>query len=88
MERQSALHTSELAKLPHDPDDPNEDLWELTMQVRSLREQLDAFEAECQQRINEQLCTLDGLLSWCDHLLYMSCELYSKRSKEKDIPEG
>ena len=69
LEEQSALHSSQLAELPHDPADPN------------LREQMEEFEAECQRKVNEQLCTLEGLLHWCDHLLYQSCELYSAREK-------
>jgi hypothetical protein len=42
---------------------------------------MEEFEAECQRKVNEQLCTLEGLLHWCDHLLYQSCELYSAREK-------
>lgn len=82
MSEQGALHSSELAKLPHDPNDRNEDIWQLTMAIRSLRDQMEEFEAECQRTVNEQLCTLEGLLSWCDSLLYQSSELYCKRSKE------
>ncbi len=81
LEEQSALHSSQLAELPHDPADPNNDLWELIIAVRSLREQMEEFEAECQRKVNEQLCTLEGLLHWCNHLLYQSCELYSAREK-------
>lgn len=89
MKEQGALHSSELAKLPHDPGDQNEDIWQLTMAVRSLREQMEKFEAECQRKVNEQLCTLEGLLRWCDCLLYQASELYCKRSKEgKDIPRS
>lgn len=89
MKDKGALHSSELAKLPRDPDDRNEDIWQLTMTIRSLREQLEEFEAECQRKVNEQLCTLEGLLKWCDSLLYQSCELYSKRAKEDtDIPQS
>lgn len=83
MEERGALHSSELAKLTHDPDDRNEDIWQLTMTIRSLREQLEEFEEECQRKVNEQLCTLEGLLQWCDDLLYRSCELYSRRAKEE-----
>lgn len=89
MKNQGALHSSELAKLPRDPDDRNEDIWQLTMTIRSLREQLEEFEAECQRKVNEQLCTLEGLLKWCDCLLYQSSELYCKRAKEDtDIPQS
>lgn len=89
MKNQGALHSGELAKLPRDPDDRNEDIWQLAMTIRSLREQLEEFEAECQRKVNEQLCTLEGLLKWCDSLLYQSCELYSKRAKEDtDIPQS
>jgi len=89
MKDKGALHSGELAELPRDPDDRNEDIWQLTMTIRSLREQLEEFEAECQRKVNEQLCTLEGLLKWCDSLLYQSCELYSKRAKEDtDIPQS
>lgn len=82
MNEQGALHSSELAKLSPDPDDRNDDIWQLTMAVRSMREQLEVFEAECQRKANEQLCTLEGLLQWCDSLLYQSCELYNRRAQE------
>ena len=84
MEEHGALHSSELAKLPHDPDDRNEDIWQLIIEVRSLREQLEEFEAECQRKVNEQFCTLEGLLQWCDNLLYQSCETYNRRAKEEN----
>lgn len=84
MEDYGALHSSELAKLPHDPDGRNEDIWQLITAVRSLREQLEEFEAECQRKVNEQFCTLEGLLQWCDDLLYQSCELYNRRAKEEN----
>lgn len=88
MEEQSALHSSQLSKLPQDPDAPNRDIWELLIAIRSLREQLEEFETGCQRKINEQLCTLEGLLHWCDHLLYQSCKLYSTRAREReDAPE-
>lgn len=85
----SGLHSSELAKLPPDPDDPNEDIWELTMMVRSLREQMEDFEKECEGKLEQQMVTLEGLLYWCDSLLYQSCELYSRRAQgEKNAPES
>jgi len=87
MKEQSALHSSELAKLSHDPDDPNNDIWELMVLARSLQEQMEEFQEECQKKLNEQMCTLDGLMNWCDSLLYQAGELYSKRSQNKDIPE-
>ena len=87
MEEHGALHSSELAKLPHDPNGLNEDIWQLTMTIRSLRDQLEEFEAECQKKITEQLCTLEGLLQWCDTLLYQSCEIYSRSAKEEDGPK-
>jgi len=85
-----ALHSSELMKLPHDPSDENDDIWQFSLQVRCLREQMIEFEEDLHKTINEQLCTLDGLLSWCDSLLYQSCELYTKRSEsaKKDTPES
>lgn len=73
------------SKLPQDPDDPNHDIWELLIAVRSLREQLKEFETGFQRKINEQLCTLEGLLYWCDHLLYQSCKLYSTHAREKEV---
>ena len=45
VEETSALHSSELLKLPHDPSDPNEDIWQLSLQIRMLREQMGEFEA-------------------------------------------
>ena len=86
--KENALCSSELMKLPPDPDSQNEDIWELSLQVRSLREQLEEFEKVCEQKFTEQMCTLEGLLTWCDSLLYQSCELYCKRSKiEKETLE-
>lgn len=87
MEEQSALHSEELVKRPREPKEQNEDIWQLTMAIRSLREQMEEFERECQRKISEQMCTLEGLLRWCDYLLYQSCKLSSKRSEE-NIPEG
>ena len=81
------LHSSELMKLPHDPSDPNEDIWQLSLQIRALREQMDEYEIGLHKVINEQMCMLEGLLNWCDSLLYQSCELYSRRARENS-PEG
>lgn len=89
MTETSGLHSSELAKLPHDPNDPNEDIWELTMVIRILREQMEDFEKEWKEKLEQQMATLEGLLYWCDSLLYQSCELYSRRAQEKkDFPDS
>ena len=82
-----ALRSGELMKLPHDPSDPNEDIWQLSLQIRTLREQLNEYETGLHRAIDEQMCILEGLLNWCDSLLYQSCELYSRRA-ENNPPEG
>lgn len=78
MKEISALHSSELMKLPYDSTDPNDDLWQLGLEIRSLREQLEEFEADCRR----QMAVLEGLLHWCDDLLYQTCELYCRRREE------
>ena len=85
VEETSALHSSELMKLPRDPSDPNEDIWQLSLQIRMLREQMGEFEAGLYRTIDEQMSVLEGLLCWCDSLLYESCALYVKKT---DSPEG
>ena len=49
-----------------------------------LREQMGEFEAGLHRTINEQMSVLEGLLCWCDSLLYQSCALYAKKT---DSPE-
>lgn len=89
IEEVSALHSNELIKLPHDPSDLKDDIWQLSLQIRILREQVDDFKEDYEKLVNQQLCILEALLSWCDSLLYQSCELYCKHSKiENDTPEG
>jgi len=88
--RLDALHSSELMKLPHDPSDKDDDIWQFIVQMACLREQMDDFEEDLRRAINEQLCTLEGLMNWCDSLLCQSCELYAKRSEnaKKDTLES
>ena len=38
------MRSSELMKLPHDPSDPNEDIWQLSLEIRTLREQMEEIE--------------------------------------------
>lgn len=87
MKKTGALRSEELMKLSHDPSDPNEDIWQLSLQIRALWEQLDEYETGLHRVIDEQMCILEGLLNWCDSLLYQSCALYCKREKN-DSPEG
>lgn len=88
MKETEALHSSELMKLPHDPSDANDDLWQLMVQVRSLKDQLEKFQEECTRKFSEQMCTLDGLMHWCDGLLYLASEDCNKRAGEEKTPEG
>lgn len=88
MQEQSALHSSELKKVPADPSEPGYDLWQLMVQARSLKDQMEEFQEECQQKFSEQMCTLDGLMHWCDSLLYLSGKIYSEQAREKGTPEG
>lgn len=44
IEEVSALHSDELIKLPHDPSDLKDDIWQLSLQIRILREQNDTPE--------------------------------------------
>lgn len=89
MRERSALHSSELRKVPVDPSEPNDDIWQLMAQARSLRDQLEEFQEECQRKFSEQMCTLDGLMHWCDSLLYLSGKIYNGQAKEeKETPEG
>ena len=83
------MRSSELMKLPHDPSDPNEDIWQLSLEIRTLREQMEESEEGFHRAISEQICILEGLLSWYDSLLYQSCDLYCKRERrENNSPEG
>lgn len=88
MKEQSALHSSELEKMTVDSSAPSADLWRLLTQVRNLKDQLEEFQEECQRKFSEQMCTLDGLMHWCDGLLYLAAESYSKRAREEKTPEG
>ena len=88
MRERSALHSSELRKVPVDPSEPNDDIWQLMAQARSLRDQLEEFQEECQRKFSEQMCTLDGLIRWCDGLLYLSGKIYSEQTREKKTLEG
>jgi len=86
-----ALRSEELMKLPHDPSDENDDIWQLMVQAACLREQMEEFEEEERHaELNERLCTLEGLLCWCDDLFCRSYELYARRSTsaEKETPES
>lgn len=84
MENKKTLRGSETVR---DLDGQTEDLRQLMLLIRSFREQLEDFEKECHKKINEQMCTLEGLLSWCDDLLSRSSELYREHTQENDIPE-
>jgi len=75
----------------HDPSDENDDIWQLMIQIVYLREQMEEFEEEERHaELNERLCTLEGLLYWCDDLVWRSHELYTRRSEsaEKKPPES
>lgn len=88
MKEQSALHSSELKKVPADPSEPNDEVWQLMVQARSLKDQLEEFQEECQRKFCEQMGTLDGLMHWCDSLLYLSGRIYNGQAREEKTPEG
>lgn len=88
MREQGALHSSELKEIPVDPSEPDYDIWQLIIQTRSLKDQLEEFQEACQRKFSEQMCTLDGLIRWCDGLLYLSGKIYSEQTREKKTLEG
>ena len=54
MEEVSALHSNELIKLPHDPSDLKDDIWQLSLQIRILREQVDDFKEDYGKLVNSK----------------------------------
>lgn len=88
MQERSAPQGSELKRVSMDLSEPGHDIWQLMIQTRSLKDQLNDFESDCKRAFSEQMSTLDGLMRWCDYLLYLSSEIYSKRAREeRETPE-
>lgn len=87
-DEESALHSSELLKLSSDPKDPGDEIWRLSLQLRFLKEELDIFARRSRKELSlESICFLEAIQSWCDSMLYESCEMYCKKSMERP-PEG
>lgn len=75
-----SIHENEL--------DVNDGIWCLSQSIRVFREAMIEFETETRRWINEQMCTLEGLILACDSLLYDVCGLYCDRAgAEDDTPE-
>lgn len=84
IEETSSLHSSELAKLGSDPEDPGDEIWRLSLLIRMMKEQLDKFTEECRGELSlENICFLEGIQDWCDNMLYESCEMYSRKGRKK-----
>ena len=78
--------SSELAKPPSGPDGSDGDIRKLMMEIRYMREQMADFEKEYRSNIGRQTGILEGLLKWCDYLLYRSIKRCERH--EKGTPEG